>query len=138
MGYYTKHIVRLLPAENASKEHYKMLAALIEDNSGYDYWTYTGKGISDYRWNDGNGCKWYDLEKNMEVVSAAFPEFIIEVDCIGEGYYFTYDEDYYDPPYAYRFENGNKEYVESSDDIKPFDDEAFLEEYESGGELFCN
>ena len=136
MGYYTKHIVRLLPAEYATKEHYKTLATLIEDNSGYGDWTYTGRGISDRKWNSGDGCKWYNLEKDMEIVSVAFPEFTIEIDCIGEGYYYPYDEDYYDPPFAYRFERGNMEYVEFDDELKAFDDEAFLAEYKIEGEVF--
>lgn len=136
MGDYTKHIVRLLPAECATEENYEVLAALIDDNSGYGDWTYTGKGISDRKWNGGEGTKWYNLEKDMEIVSVAFPEFTIEIDCIGEGYYYPYDEDYYDPPFAYRFIQGNMEYVEFDDELNAFDTDAFFKEYETEGKIF--
>lgn len=84
----------------------------------------------------GEGTKWYNLEKDMEIVSVAFPEFTIEIDCIGEGYYYPYDEDYYDPPFAYRFTCGNMEYVEFDDELNAFDTDAFFKEYETEGKIF--
>ena len=138
LKYYTKHRIKILPEELATKENYKMLAATIEGDTGYHPWKLVNGCINDSQMNNGKGTIWREIEKNLKDLSDIFPEFTIQVDCLSDYAMYTWDEDIYEPPYSYQANNGNLEYVESDEFIKVFDEDKFKEEYVMDGFIIEN
>lgn len=141
MGYYTKHIVRIIPfCEDAvvDKELYLKLAHTIEKYTGYGHWTYINDSINDRKWNGGSGTKWYEIRETLHRIAKELPNIRIRVDCVGEGYFYSWDDEYYEPPYSYEVCNGEFEFVEYSEDMISDFVDRFDAIYEKEGEIFPN
>ena len=134
MGYYTRHIIRIIN-EYDSKRNLGILLKKIKEISNYDF-SIVGNKITDIYWNDSCGSKWYGCRSDMRAVSRDLPELVIQVKGKGEE----------GEVWEYIYENGYEE--GGTDDLEDFSDDYDVIDYSevinydeavndlSGSELF--
>ena len=84
MGYFTKHKIRIINEYN-TKRNLKLLLKRLIEITNYTF-IISGNTIHDIHscLNFGNGCKWYDCRRDMELISMEFPQFEIQIKGLGE------------------------------------------------------
>lgn len=91
MGYYTQHLIRIIPESDATVANYKRVASAIGkvEQTDYDFRIHDGV-MDDSHWNSGDGTKWY-LDEGFDEMSKMVPDLTIRLDFIGETYVFDDD-----------------------------------------------
>lgn len=91
MGYYTQHLIKIIPESDATVENYKRVASAIRkvEQTDYDYRIHDGV-MDDSHWNSGDGTKWYQ-DEGFDKMSKVVPDLTIRLDFIGETYVFDGD-----------------------------------------------
>lgn len=117
MGYYTKHIIRILAEEQATKENYISLMNVMWKNKGYTVLHFHDNLLDDSNWNGGNGSKWYEIDETVEALTKTFPNLEIRIDCLPEGAMYNPDDPDYDPSYTYSIKNGKSDAVYDIDEV---------------------
>ena len=115
MGYYTRHIIRIIN-EYDSKRNLAILLKKIKEISDYGF-TIEGDKITDFTWNDLSGAKWYSCRSDMRVVSRDLPELVIQVKGKGEE----------GKVWEYIYENGYEE--GGTEDLEDFSDDYDITDY---------
>ena len=82
MGYYTRHIIRIINQYN-TRRNLKILLKKISEISNYDF-IIVGSKICDDNYNGGYGAKWYGVRFDMMKVSNLLPDLRIQVKGKGE------------------------------------------------------
>ena len=109
MGYYTNHIIRIVPVEQQTQENYQRIIDTLGHFPSYgDEWSmrYHHNILEDSNWNDGLGSKWYEFHNEVQRLSEELPDLEIEFLWIGEDHRYWYDEDCVDDQGRYLFKNG--------------------------------
>lgn len=83
MGYYTKHIIRIVPAEEATRENYQKIINMFEGE--VSFLTYHDGILDDSSINDGDGSKWFHPEEYADIMSKDLP-FAFEIECIRDNH----------------------------------------------------
>lgn len=88
MGYFTQHIIRIIPEQDATLSNYRRVAAAIckEVDDFYNFCIHDGI-MDDSNWNAKDGTKWY-LDEKIKPISKHVPDLTIRLDYIGETYSF--------------------------------------------------
>ena len=87
MGYYTQHIIRIVPEQDATLENYRRVAdAICKEVDEYNFCIHDGF-MDDSNWNNTDGTKWYQDER-IKRISKHVPELTIRLEYIGETYFF--------------------------------------------------
>lgn len=89
MGYYTKHLFRIVDKKKATVSDYKELAkVIIQASDGEICALKIHDGVmDDSNYNTADGAKWYSFKENIRLVARAIPEIEFTVDWMGETYH---------------------------------------------------
>jgi hypothetical protein len=89
MGYYTQHLIRIIPESDATVANYKRIAEAIKNNVDdcYSCLRIHDSVMDDSNWNGGDGCKWY-LDEGFVEISKDVPDLTIQFQYVGETYGF--------------------------------------------------
>lgn len=93
MGYYTQHLIRIIPESDATVANYKRIAEAIKNNVDdcYSCLRIHDSVMDDSNWNGGDGCKWY-LDEGFVEISKDVPDLTIQFQYVGETYSFEPEE----------------------------------------------
>ena len=88
MGYYTKHLFRIVDKKKATVSDYKELAkVIIRASEGEICALKIHDGVmDDSNYNTADGAKWYSFKENIRLVARVIPEIEFTVDWMGETY----------------------------------------------------
>ncbi len=89
MGYYTKHLFRIVDKKKATVSDYKELAkVIIRVSAGEICALKIHDGVmDDSNYNTADGAKWYSFKENIRQVAREIPEIEFTVDWMGETYH---------------------------------------------------
>lgn len=115
MGYYTKHIIKILPEEQATKDNYLRFCEAFFKNSGEGYASFRFHDglLDDANWNSGCGRKWYSFHKSIIDISKAVPDLTIQFMTEGEDYKYWLLGDTHASQDAYLYTLKNGEILEN-------------------------
>ena len=87
MGYYTQHLIRIIPESDATVANYKRVSEAIKNNVDdcYSCFRIHDNVMDDSNWNGGDGCKWY-LDEGFVEISKDVPDLMIQFQFVGEIY----------------------------------------------------
>lgn len=90
MGYYTQHLIRIIPENDATVANYKRVSDAIkkeiEDGEFYNFRIHDGI-MDDSHFNNGDGSKWY-LDESFVEISKDVPDLTIQFQYVGDTYSF--------------------------------------------------
>jgi hypothetical protein len=89
MGYYTQHLIRIIPESAATVANYKRVAEAIKNEVDKYYGSLRiHDGVmDDSNFNGGDGSKWY-LDDKFVDISKHLPDLTIRFEFVGETYSF--------------------------------------------------